>query len=240
MPNHAPDSAAVRLWERYAAVYDRLTEHYPLYNTLMDRLEALLHDGLPAGAAVLDAACGTGNLSVRLAPRYRVTALDRAGAMLDRAADKSGTLTPPGFRIVTADLDRPLPFATGAFDAVACIHALYAVGNPAATLAEFHRILKPGGRLLIANMTRAIPLRETAAEILRLQGLWRGLRTLRHLLAVGWWNARLARFQSAGTMHFWPAAEFNRLLADTGFTPLRQELTYTCNIDLVTLARRTP
>jgi len=238
MPHHTTLSSTTRVWERYAAVYDRLAKHYPLYNALMDRLEALLHGPLPAGAAVLDAACGTGNLSVRLAPRYRVTALDRAGAMLDRAADKSCTLVPPGFRIVTADLDRPLPFATGAFDAVACIHALYAVATPTATLAEFQRIIKPGGLLLIANMTRPIALGETAMEVLRLQGLRRGVRTLRHLLAVGWWNARLARFQSAGVMHFWPQAEFNRLLAETGFTPLQQEMTYTCGSDLVTLARR--
>ena len=53
---------------------------------------------------------------------------------------------------VLADLDRfPYPFADGSFDEVRAIHVIEHVANVIGTLEEFHRLLKPGGRVVIAT-----------------------------------------------------------------------------------------
>lgn len=68
----------------FAAVYDALMHDVP-YDRWAQRLDALLRAALaaPAGAAVADAACGTGALTVRLAQRgYRMTGADLSADML--------------------------------------------------------------------------------------------------------------------------------------------------------------
>jgi SAM-dependent methyltransferase len=53
---------------------------------------------------------------------------------------------------VLADLDAfPYPFASGAFDEVRAIHVIEHVANVIGMLEEFHRLLKPGGRVIIAT-----------------------------------------------------------------------------------------
>ena len=85
------------------------------------------------GRRVLDAGCGTGALSARLAGLgARVAALDLRGGP------------------VRGDLRR-LPFRTGAFDLEVCSLVLHYLRDPATAVAELARVLRPGGRLLLCD-----------------------------------------------------------------------------------------
>ncbi|MYR55690.1 methyltransferase domain-containing protein, partial [Streptomyces sp. SID625] len=98
----------------------------------------------PGGTDLLDAGCGTGIVTRRLAaarPWRRVTGVDLAPEMTRRAAARL-----PG-AVVRADL-RHLPFPDGAFDAVVSVWLLHLAPSDAdarAMVAECARVLRPGG-----------------------------------------------------------------------------------------------
>jgi SAM-dependent methyltransferase len=103
-------------------------------------------DALPAGVA-LDAACGTGRYAAALSARgHRVLGVDSSPEMLDHAR-----LRVPNARFEVGDLHR-LPVADGVMDLVVCGLALVHVPDLDPVLAEFARVLRPGGHLVIADM----------------------------------------------------------------------------------------
>ena len=65
-----------------------------------------------------------------------------------------------------------IPFPSASFDCVVCTFTLCSVGDPAQTLRELHRILKPGGRLLYAEHGRA-PDAGVAKWQDRIEPLWK-------------------------------------------------------------------
>jgi SAM-dependent methyltransferase len=109
------------------------------FQWLTDRLLVRDVPALLAGldGVVLDAGCGESPYRHWLA---------RA-----RATRCVGVDLVPGDGVdVIADLDRPLPFRPGAFDAAICTQVLEFVAEPAAVVAELHRCLAPNGLLLLA------------------------------------------------------------------------------------------
>ncbi len=100
------------------------------------------------GSWVLDAATGTGLVARRLARRnVRVVGLDQSQDMLRRgSAAIVGTPYVGRIRFVRGRAER-LPFADEAFDAVTFTYLLRYVDDPAATVAELARVLRPGGTM---------------------------------------------------------------------------------------------
>lgn len=102
-------------------------------------------DGLPAGTA-LDAACGTGRHAAYLAGLgHRVIGVDQSAEMLARAASRL-----PEADLRRADLER-LPLADDSVDTVVCGLALAYLPRLAPVMAEFARVLRPGGHLVISD-----------------------------------------------------------------------------------------
>ncbi len=139
---------------RGAEVYNDVVRRGRLYPELGRRLAALVapssHVHGHARAAcvrVLDVATGTGvvagALLARLGPHGQVAGTDWAAAMLAVARRE---LPVHNAEFVRADTAR-LPFAAQTFDAVTCSAAFWHFPAPAAALAEFARVLRPGGRL---------------------------------------------------------------------------------------------
>ena len=143
----APD--AVRsMFDRIAPVYDAMNR---VMTAGLDRrwrrltAEAVVRPG----DRVLDGACGTGDLAVADAKAGgAVTGLDFSERMLERARRKA-----PALEFLAGDL-LALPFEDGSFDAATVGFGVRNVADLERCLAELRRVLSPGGRLGILEITQ--------------------------------------------------------------------------------------
>ncbi len=135
--------------DNFEQFYDRMTEVYDPPMTEREYLEddrygnvvARVAEG-PAVQRILDAGCGNGWLASRYRGPHMVVGIDLADANLRRIRDL-------GIHPVKYNLDRPLPFADGAFDTVVCSEILEHIFSPDQLLREIMRVLKPGGRVIL-------------------------------------------------------------------------------------------
>lgn len=134
-------------WKKYFVVYDALNSS-PVYSDLLDDLVAA---GEPlAGKYVLDAGAGTGNLALLLKSRgARVLAADFSPEALEIYKQKDAFA-----ETMVVDLTKPLPFGDEMFDEVFTNNVVYNIPrqNRPALMAEFRRVLKPEGRIVISNV----------------------------------------------------------------------------------------
>lgn len=136
------------------AMFDRVAPRYDLANTLLSfgrdagwrRLTARAVE--PAGARVLDVAAGTGALARDLLAHgaRRVVAVDLSRNMLSVGAQRAAEAGTPDLLWVNAD-GAHLPFADASFDVVTIAFGLRNLADPPATLREFARVTRTGGRL---------------------------------------------------------------------------------------------
>ncbi|WP_326566232.1 class I SAM-dependent methyltransferase [Amycolatopsis rhabdoformis] len=118
-----------------------------LMNAYYERPAMLSLAGDVAGRHILDAGCGAGPLSALLLERGAVvTGIDSSAGMLEHARARLGSSV--DLRVV--DLADPLPFADDSFDDVVASLVLHYLEDWGPTLAEFRRVLRPGGRLLVS------------------------------------------------------------------------------------------
>ena len=155
----SPDFAGQvnRMFDRIAGVYDVMNSamtagmHHRWRARAADRAE------LAPGDAALDVCCGTGDLAFELARRVgpdgRVVGSDFSERMLDLAREKPvpEAAAKPIFEWADA-LD--LPYDDGGFDAVTVGFGVRNLSDLDRGIAEMARVLKPGGRLVILEITQ--------------------------------------------------------------------------------------
>jgi SAM-dependent methyltransferase len=104
------------------------------------------------GSRVVDLGCGTGSSLRFIVAALRggmAVGVDRAGAVLREAAATPGLAG--RVSLLRADLGRPLPFAAASFDRALCHNVLEFLPDPQLLLREVHRVLRPGGRLVLSH-----------------------------------------------------------------------------------------
>jgi SAM-dependent methyltransferase len=108
----------------------------------------------PAGAHLLDVACGTGNLAVPAAQfGCVVTGVDIAPNLLVQARERAAS---EGLTITFDEGDaEQLPYADASFDIVVTMFGAMFAPRPELVASELARVLKPGGRLAMANWNPA-------------------------------------------------------------------------------------
>lgn len=144
--------------ERVDHMFDSSAEHYDWITDVMAfgsgrwyRKQALMRAGIKAGDKVLDVGAGTGVVS-ELAQQLvgeegLVVALDPSRGMLNEAVKR-------GVKHTSMGLGEALPFPDNTFDYLTMGFALRHVADLGKAFAEYQRILKPGGKILLLEITR--------------------------------------------------------------------------------------
>jgi demethylmenaquinone methyltransferase / 2-methoxy-6-polyprenyl-1,4-benzoquinol methylase len=178
VPSAEPDTASGvpnRDSEEFAGevqgMFDRIAGVYDLMNTAMTaglhhqwRERAVDRAEVGPGSDALDLCCGTGDLTLalrrRIGPDGRVVGSDFSEPMLELARAKSGE---QGLPVEFGWADAlELPYGDASFDAVTIGFGARNLADLDKGLAEMARVLRPGGRVVILEITR--PRREPLAS----------------------------------------------------------------------------
>ena len=207
--------AAVTYFDDHAAYYEKnqyRTKRLTFVNGRHDQLVAILARlELSADTAVLDAGCGPGNLVPELARRgCRVYALDTSPNMLQLARTNAAAFG--NVRYQAGNIEA-MPFADGSFDVVCSAGVIEYLPHCERALAEMHRVLRPGGLLILPTTNLVAPahwLRPVLEPIARVGVVARmfGLRPGRYRL------------------YYHHIPRFKRLLGGAGFTIERERYFY--------------
>lgn len=153
LPSPAGEAKARDVREMFGAIagrYDRLNHLLSLGIDRRWRAEAVREALAVRPRRILDVATGTADLALAIkarAPQAEVTGLDFAEPMLELARQKAARRGLE-LRFVRGDA-QALPFADESFDAVTVAYGLRNFADRERGLREMHRVLRPGGRLVV-------------------------------------------------------------------------------------------
>lgn len=150
-PGRQFNAAVTRFWTLAAPVYDLPFLQRWVYQPVQDEVIAALR--AHGARRVADIACGTGILATRIQSDLRpeeVYGVDMSDGMLEQAAARSTRV-----RWMKGPAER-LPFDDDALDAVVSTSAFHFFDQPAA-LREFHRVLAPGGLVVVGTISPPLP-----------------------------------------------------------------------------------
>ncbi|MEM5810077.1 MAG: class I SAM-dependent methyltransferase [Candidatus Aenigmatarchaeota archaeon] len=137
-------------WEIRNKIYSFFLKNFVPYNELIENIINEL-DPKP-GFYILDAGCGAGIFERKLIekgiPNLKVEAIDVSDEIIRAAKRNNPHSNNIIFRVM--DLNGKLEFKDRTFDAIVCINVLYLLKKPLNTLLEFYRILKAGGKIILA------------------------------------------------------------------------------------------
>ena len=217
------------MFDVIAPRYDRFTRVFSLgmdagwKRELLAEIPALV----PPGGAILDLACGTGDLTVgaaEAAPGARVTGLDASPQMIVGARDRLANVRSDGRREsgppVPDDVHQRVEFLVGdmmglpvpdaSIDVVTVGYGLRNVPDPTRAIGEIARVLRPDGRVLVLDfyLPESRAWRAIFLGYLRLAGDLVGWLWHREPVVYGYIASSIARYVTA--------AEFRAMLARAG------------------------
>lgn len=153
-----------RLWEKQAPRYDRQIRFWErrLFGDAREWACA------QAGGEVLEVAVGTGRNLPFYPEGIRLSGIDLSPAMLDLARSRAAEL---GREIDLREGDaHALPYADASFDTVVCTFSLCNIPDERRAISEMHRVLRPGGLLILADHVAS-----TSRVVLAIQRLFEKL-----------------------------------------------------------------
>jgi len=206
---------AERIFTGIARSYDRVAAVLSFGQDPRWRRALVDAIGARPGDRVLDVATGTGMVAEALVTRYgcHVVGLDQSADMLAVARTRDGV-----FDELVLGYAEHLPFADGSFDHLTFTYLLRYVDDPAATLRELARVVKPGGR--VASLEFGLP-----------RGVWRplwwfytriGLPLAGRVISAKW--SAVGAFLGPSIERFYcghPQTAVERYWRDAGLTDVR-------------------
>jgi demethylmenaquinone methyltransferase/2-methoxy-6-polyprenyl-1,4-benzoquinol methylase len=206
-----------RIFDDTAPDYERIERILALGSGPWYRRSALQRAGLAAGAEVLDVGIGTGLVAreaLRLiGPTGRLVGVDPSPGMM-------GEVDLPEVELLSGRAEA-LPRPDASCDFLSMGYALRHIGDVAAAFAEFHRTLRPGGRLLVLEITRPAGRAGTAL----LKGYMRAVvPVLAKLVARRHDSAELWRYYWDTIEACIPPEQVLAALAEAGFVDARRHV----------------
>ena len=168
------------------------------------RMAALLHESVLQNlknsgcCSVLDVGCGTGMVLARIAAMNKGIALsgvDLSPEMVRIASERLGGKAVIRLCNICSE---PLPHDEDSFDRVVCMSTFHHFPNPEKALTEMNRVVKPGGKLILADVTSFFPLRQ-------------------------FYNLVMSRLGKDGDVRLYSESEFRRLLEECRFKSVNWE-----------------
>jgi demethylmenaquinone methyltransferase/2-methoxy-6-polyprenyl-1,4-benzoquinol methylase len=208
-----------RIFDETASDYDRIERVLAFGSGSWYRRDALRRAGLQPGAQVLDVGFGTGLVArealTLIGPQGKLTGVDPSAGMMSQAGLA-------GVELVNG-IAEALPRPDASCDFLSMGYALRHISDVAAAFGEFHRVLRPGGRLLVLEITK--PRGALATRLLKA-----------YMRAVVPGIARVVAKQRIDTAHLWryywdtieaciPPERVIAALQEAGFQDVRRELT---------------
>ena len=218
---HANADKPQKVRDMFAAIagsYDLNNRLHSLWRDQAWRREAVRTAEISPGDEVLDCACGTGDLTQAFAETEasRVVGLDFTPEMLEIARDKREVLTHAGkIEYVEGDAQR-LAFDDGSFDVVSIAFGIRNVQNPEQALAEFWRVLRPGGRLIVLEFGRP-----TLRPLRAFNDVYCGRIMPRTATLISRDRSGAYRYLPKSVSTFLTAPEMRRAMARAGFSGVR-------------------
>lgn len=153
----AENEFAVKLFRRLPGRYDVLAEVLSFGQNARWRGELVKHVAGAEPRRVLDVATGTAGVAIAIAQRTKATVVgvDVSEEMLDIGRGRVGAAGLQSRIELEFARAESLPFGDGTFDAISFTYVLRYVSDPAATIAELARALRPGG--LMAGLDFYLP-----------------------------------------------------------------------------------
>lgn len=213
--------------QRVDSLFDSSAEHYDWINSVMSfgsgqhyRQRALTKLGFEPGMMVLDAGAGTGVVSwleqAMVGESGLVVALDPSKGMLGQARKR-------GVKRTVQGLGESLPFADNQFDRVTMSYALRHVADLHSLFSEYLRVLKPGGKLLILEITKP----ESRLGSCLLNGYMKGIvPTLTRLFRRSIEAQTLMRYYWDTIEQCVPPVTIIDTIEQAGFVQSRREVTF--------------
>lgn len=212
-------------WNKYFEVYDVLNELLPykyLVASLVQELE------VKSGERILDAGAGTGNVSVPIAKLGGIpTGLDISSAGMRVFKRKL-----PDCDFVIGDLSSKLPFPNEAFDKIVSNNVIYAIEPKMREQlgSELFRVLKPGGKIVIANIAPGFRPVEIYLAHLREELSTRGLlKTLLKVVSfviptiqMFYYNRLISQQNRGGSYSFMSEIDQENFLKGAGFVDVSE------------------
>jgi demethylmenaquinone methyltransferase/2-methoxy-6-polyprenyl-1,4-benzoquinol methylase len=153
----SPTAFARALFAGLPARYDRLAALLSLGQDRRWRREMVDHVAITHPTTILDVATGPAGVALELADRTeaRITGIDLSEEMLRRGRQNVAAAGRDGRIGLVVGQGEALPFPAATFDALTFTYLLRYVADPAATIAELARVVRPGG--VMASLEFAVP-----------------------------------------------------------------------------------
>lgn len=212
-----------KFWKKYFKAYDTLNLAIP-YQELLDEIINCLE--VKKGEIIFDAGSGTGNLSLKLKEK----GANPLGMDFSQEGIKLHKIKDSKAQVIKGDLTRKLPFSDNYFNKIASNNVLYTI-DPSKrkfVLEEFYRVLKPNGKIVIANIHKNFKPIVIFSSHLKQSFIKYGVfKTFADLLKFGnaiikifYYNYLIKKENKIGEYGFMENGEQKKLLEIAGFKKL--------------------
>ncbi len=204
------------------SAYSRYADTQDMTGTEKKRVEEVINRLLRFGAAppqaILDAGCNNGAYTLALAlAGFKATGVDFAPGLLNGARRRAAELKLPA-TFEKMDLDRDFWYADNDFDHAICTSVLHSVKRPEWVLEELHRVIRPGGLLIITLWLDPAKHRQAFPRLFEgPEAVHRPVPAATTGLTERIREAARSLSEHKRRAHYWTPAELEQLLKDRNF-----------------------